>query len=118
MRNGSRLRAGCGRRLPPQCIVNHHKFDKRENLTAFLSYDDGKTFPYRLLLDGRSRISYPCGNIGADGRVLLAYDRERQRGAREILLASFTEDDIKRGTFGEGSYTARVISAGGKRGGV
>ena len=99
-------------------MVNHYKFECRENLTAMLSYDDGKTFPYKLLLDERRRISYPCGNITADGRVTLAYDRERQRGAREIMLASFTEADIRNGCFGEGSYTKQVITAGGKNFGI
>ena len=96
-------------------MVNHHHFEGRNNLTALLSYDDGKTFPYSLLLDERSDVSYPSGNITADGRVIVAYDRERT-GAREILLASFTEDDIRNGSFGIGSYTKQIVAVGGREG--
>ena len=98
-------------------VVNHHGFTKRNNLTALLSYDDGATFPYTLLLDERDQVSYPSGNVGEDGRVTLAYDRERT-GAREILLASFTEEDVRRGSLGDGSFTKKIVSVGGKKGGV
>ena len=77
-----------------------------------LSEDEGKTWKYKLLLDERNDISYPSGNIGLDGRVTLAYDRERT-GAREILLASFTEKDIVSGSFGEGSFTKKIVAKGG-----
>lgn len=98
-------------------IVTHHQFNGRNNLTALLSDDDGQTFPHSLLIDGRNDVSYPSGNIGKDGRVTLAYDQERT-GAREILLASFTEEDIRNGSFGKDSYTKRIVSAGGKTDGV
>ncbi|MBQ8509895.1 MAG: exo-alpha-sialidase [Clostridia bacterium] len=98
-------------------IVTHYHFEGRSHLTALLSDDDGESFLCPLLLDERREVSYPSGNIRRDGRVLLAYDRERT-GAREILLASFTEQDMRRGSFGEGSYTKRLVSAGGKPDGV
>ena len=98
-------------------IVTHYRFSGRNNLTALLSDDDGQTFPCSLLLDDRSDVSYPSGNIRKDGRVMLAYDRERT-GAREILLASFTEEDIRRGSFGPDSYSRKVVFTGGKKGGA
>lgn len=96
-------------------VVNHHNFTGRNNLTALLSYDDGKTFPYSLLLDERDFVSYPSGNITEDGRVILAYDRERT-DAKEILIASFTEEDIKNGRFCDGSYSKKIAAIGGKKG--
>lgn len=96
-------------------IINHYEFSGRNNLTALLSYDDGVTFPYHLLLDSRDHVSYPSGNITSDGRAVIAYDRERT-GAREILLASFTEEDIRSGTLGPDSFTQRIVSIGGEKG--
>ena len=40
-------------------MINHKDFTGRNNLTAFLSEDGGKTWPYTLLLDARSGVSYP-----------------------------------------------------------
>ena len=37
--------------------------------------------------------TYPDGTQGQDGRIFIIYDRDR-RTAREILLATFTEQDI------------------------
>ena len=93
-------------------IVTHYQFVGRSHLTALLSDDDGKTFTNPLLLDARSSVSYPSGNIRKDGRVIVAYDRERT-GAREILLASFTEEDMRLGHLGADSYTQKLVSKGG-----
>ena len=98
-------------------VVTHYNYQDRNNLTALISDDDGKTFTHSLLLDSRSSVSYPSGNVTKDGRIILAYDRERT-GAREILLASFTEQDVRNGYFGENSYTQKIVSIGGKKGGV
>lgn len=102
-------------------LINHYDFTKRNNLTAMLSEDDGKTFPYRLLLDGRSNVSYPDATQTEDGRIHLTYDRERGAFktswdaiftcAREILTACITEDDILNGSLvSQGSYLQRVAS--------
>ena len=93
-------------------LVCHYGQKKRSHLSACLSYDDGESFPYRLLLDERMEISYPSGNITKDGRAIIAYDRERT-GAREILLASFTEEDVRNGVFGDGSFTKKIVAKGG-----
>lgn len=98
-------------------IVTHYKFEGRDHLTALISNDDGNSFSHSLLLDERSDVSYPSGNMTKDGRVVLAYDRERT-GAREILLASFTEDDIRNSSFGERSFTKKIVSIGGKEGSI
>ncbi len=93
-------------------IVTHYNFRGRNNLTALLSDDDGETWTCPLLIDERNDVSYPSGNISPDGRVTLAYDRERI-DAREILLASFTEEDMRNGSFGKNSFTKKLVCKGG-----
>ena len=58
-------------------LINHIDYTGRNNLTAMLSEDDGKTFPYRLLLDERKDVSYPDATIDKDGMIHITYDRER-----------------------------------------
>ena len=65
----------------------------REQLMAFLSEDDGKTWKGGLMLDGRKNVSYPDGDQAADGTIYVIHDRERI-AAREILLSRFTEEDV------------------------
>ena len=96
-----RLRAG------RVLLINHYKFSGRNNLTALLSDDGGKTFPYHLLLDERNDVSYPDVAVDADGYIYVTYDRERgafksslkelNACAREILVARISEDDIVAG---------------------
>ncbi len=110
------------RRLPDRrvLLINHHENKGRNNLTALLSEDDGKTFPYKLLLDERSRVSYPDVALGADGSIHITYDRDRgcfksslQEAldcAREILTARITEEEILQGTLSDPkSYLKRVV---------
>ena len=88
-------------------MINHHKYFGRNNLTALLSDDDGKTFPHTLLLDERDNVSYPDVDLGPDGSIYVVYDRERggyQKSleevfgcAREVLYARITETDILQG---------------------
>jgi hypothetical protein len=77
-------------------LVNHYKFEGRNNLTAMLSEDDGKTWIGGLLLDERNDVSYPDGTQREDGLIYITYDRDRF-GAKEILYASFTEEDVLAG---------------------
>ena len=102
-------------------LINHYKFNKRNNLTALLSEDDGKTFPYTLLLDERDQVSYPDAIECDDGYIYITYDRERgcyknsleeaYADAREILTAKITEDDIINGRLvSEGSFLKNVVS--------
>ena len=102
-------------------LINHVNFTGRNNLTALLSDDDGKTWSKGLLLDGRSGVSYPDATEGEDGYIYITYDRGR--GAykktmeealacpREILVARVTEEDILKGAVCDpASYLARVVS--------
>lgn len=105
--------------------VNHVDFTKRNNLMALLSEDDGKTWPYRLLLDGRDMVSYPDMAEGEDGYLYIIYDRERgdkkdslkaaYACAREILYAKITEEDIVAGKLvSEHSKLHCIVSKLGK----
>ena len=100
-------------------LINHFEFTGRNNLTAMLSEDDGKTFPYRLLLDARSNVSYPDAAEAEDGFIYITYDRERgcaksslqeaYADARELLTAKITEQDILNGVLStEGSFLQNV----------
>lgn len=114
----SRLRSG---RI---LLINHNNFSGRNNLTAFLSEDEGKSFAYSLLLDERSNISYPDAVEDENGFIYIVYDRERGIGekpedfyshAREILLAKITEADILNGTpISKGTKLKQIVSKLGK----
>lgn len=105
-------------------LINHHNFQGRNNLTAFISDDDCKTFKYTLLLDERDQVSYPdvCYH---NGFIYVVYDRERASNAksleeayscaREILYAKITEEDILSGKLvNKESSLKNVISKLGK----
>lgn len=85
-------------------LVNHDEYTGRDHLTAMLSEDEGKTWPYKLLIDERQQVSYPDMVEAEDGFLYITYDRERGCAkknleeacaeAREILYAKITEEDI------------------------
>lgn len=110
-------------------LINHVGYPtgskERSHLTALLSEDDGKTFPYSLLLDERNYVSYPDVAEDADGFLYVIYDRERggkskcaedaYRSAREILIARICEEDILKGELvSRGAYLARTVSKLGR----
>lgn len=89
-------------------LVNHVNFTGRNNLTAMLSDDDGLSWYGHLLLDERNDVSYPDGIQAADGRIFVIYDRERYH-AREILLAIFTEEDIRQSCLSSAGSHLRIF---------
>ena len=102
-------------------LINHWNYTGRSHLTAMLSEDEGKTWPYKLLLDERQSVSYPDAVEAQDGNIYITYDRERgcflssmaevYACSREILIARITEEDILAGKLvSEGSYRKRVAS--------
>ncbi len=106
-------------------LINHHEYNGRNNLTAFLSDDDGKTFNSHLLLDERDNVSYPDATLDEDGNIYITYDRERAAflgsmeqvygQARELLIAKITENDIINGSIvTDGSYLKRVVFSLGR----
>lgn len=89
----TRLRSGA------LLLVKHGPINEqtdRSHLTAFISKDDGHSWTGGLLLDERKGVSYPDGIESDDGQIYVIYDFDR-RGAREILMAVFTEDDVLAG---------------------
>lgn len=111
----SRLRSG---RL---LLINHVNFTRRNNLTAMLSDDDGKTWSEGILLDERSQVSYPDAKEAEDGYIYIVYDRERGESrssleeaescARELLMARLTEEDILQGKLvSGGSFLKKVVT--------
>lgn len=68
----------------------------RNNMTAFLSKDGGKSWPFKLLLDARENVSYPDADQTSDGNIHVVFDRERTT-AKDILYCRFTENDILKG---------------------
>ncbi|MBQ3076197.1 MAG: exo-alpha-sialidase [Clostridia bacterium] len=105
-------------------LITHYRFINRKkgrnHLCALLSEDEGKSWPYSLLLDERDGVSYPDAAEGDDGFIDIVYDRERgvAKGslqeayaeAREIIVARITEQDILKGKTEEqcGSYLKRI----------
>ncbi|MBP3305885.1 MAG: discoidin domain-containing protein [Oscillospiraceae bacterium] len=79
-------------------LINNNHRTERRNMTAYLSTDDGATWRYRLLLDERNLTSYPDVTQAPDGTIYCIYDYDRY-GAKEILMATFTEQDIIDGAF-------------------
>ena len=78
----------------------------RNNMTAFISKDGGKTWPHRLLLDARENVSYPDADQTPDGKIHVVFDRERI-SAKDILYCRFTEEDVIKGN-AEMVFKARV----------
>ncbi|MDR1010096.1 MAG: glycoside hydrolase [Opitutaceae bacterium] len=96
-------------------LVNHYNFDRdnkdagiRSHLTAQISTDDGRTWNGGLLLDPRNPVSYPDGVEDKDGVIWIIYDRDR-RGAGEILMAKFREEDAMQGKNVSGTVVLRHI---------
>ena len=88
-------------------MVGNDSSKSRCRMTVYLSDDDGKSWGCKRCIDEREALSYPDVDFH-DGRIYLVYDRERsgEGSAKEILFASFTEEDIISG----GRIDVSVIS--------
>jgi hypothetical protein len=80
----------------------------RDNLTAFLTTDEGETWSPGLLLDERKAVSYPDIAQTPDGDIYVQYDYQRSRAA-EILFARFREEDVEAGKFTTGTASSRNV---------
>ena len=96
-----RLRSG-------RLLVVRHNDEKRTNLTAYLSDEDGRTWTGGLLLDDRDQIAYPDGVESPDGTIYIVYDHQRFTD-REILMATFTEEDVAKGDWVSDRARSRVV---------
>jgi hypothetical protein len=84
----------------------------RRNMTAMLSEDEGKSWPYKLVLDERDAVSYPDASEGPAGNIYIIHDRGRYlKDQQEILLSKVREADIKAGKLtSPGSYLKQIVS--------
>ena len=89
-------------------LVTNDSQSAREKLTAFLSEDDGESWPHKLLLDERRGVSYPDVFEDADGRLYISYDYKRTEGGF-LYLCRITEEDIIAGALGPHSFVRREI---------
>jgi len=88
-------------------LLIYHDAKKNENgayprtrLTAWLSEDEGRTWPHQLLVDERSSVSYPDAIQAPDGRIYITYDHGRYNaGEKEVLVAVIREEDVRAGKF-------------------
>jgi len=69
----------------------------RGHLTAYLSQDDGNSWPDGLLLEERA-CSYPDGTQAPDGTIYIIYDHGRRK-EKMILMTAMAEEDILAGKF-------------------
>jgi len=88
----------------PQVDAIPEEHRGRDQLSAWLSDDDGASWQGGLILDDRDQVSYPDGFQAPDGRIYISYDRKRTADGH-ILLARFTEQDVLAG---------RVVSPGSR----
>lgn len=84
----------------------------RTKLTAMLSKDEGKTWPYKLLLDERQPVGYPDALQTPDGQIYVIYDYGRYlKNAQELLLAKISEADIEAGKLiSPGSFLKQTVN--------
>lgn len=70
----------------------------RAKMTVWLSDDEGRTWPHKLLLDERTRVSYPDAMQAPDGRIFITYDLGRYMAQeKSILVSILREEDIRAG---------------------
>jgi len=102
------------RRLPSGRLLLLNNFDAKERvaLRACLSEDDGRTWPYQLLIDGRDEVSYPDVSLAPDGAFYVIHDRSRPV-AKEILCSRIYEEEILAGKlFRPESFENQLVSKG------
>jgi len=97
----------------------HEVKTARTRMTAYLSEDDAKTFPYKLLLCDDGVISYPSVAIGKNGYIYIVYDQGRTTvGQQTIFLSKITEADIIAGKLvSPESFLNRIVSRPSDHGG-
>lgn len=82
----------------------------RNRMTVWLSEDEGRTWPHKLLLDERSRVSYPDATEAPDGRIYITYDHGRyEPGEKQILFSVIREADIRAGKVSSPDAKLKVV---------
>jgi hypothetical protein len=95
-------------------LLTNDSNERREKITAFLSLDDGQTWPHELVLDDRDLgdigfwgVSYPNFTQGTDGTIYAIWDQRTPMV--EVNMARFTEQDMISGQLSNSSFTFRNI---------
>ena len=88
----------------------------REKLMAYVSDDDGMTWQGGLMIDQRKGVTYPDGVQADDGTIYIIYDYKRTPDGA-VLMATFTEDDIRAGKPVTDKVRLRVEISGLRRAG-
>jgi hypothetical protein len=78
-------------------MVNHDTTSSRSAIKAYLSKDEGNTWPYSISIDKRDDVSYPSA-FEVDGVIYIVWDKGRYI-EKEIRLSVLTEEDIIAGQF-------------------
>ncbi len=91
----------------------------RTRMTAYLSDDDGKTFPHKMLLCDDGQISYPSATVHNDEAIYIVYDQGRGViGQHTIFLSKITEADILAGHLvKDESFLNNIVSRPSDHGG-
>jgi hypothetical protein len=76
-------------------MINHDKKSSRASLCAYLSVDEGTTWPYKFRIDQRDDVTYPSA-FEKDGLIYVAWDKGRYI-EKEVRLSMITEADIMAG---------------------
>lgn len=98
-------------------MLVYHDAKKNENgayprtrLTVWLSDDEGRTWPHKLVVDERSSVSYPDAIQAQDGRIFITYDHGRYNaGEKEVLVTVLSEEDIRAGKFVSKAAQQRLL---------
>ncbi len=84
-------------------VRNNSPDEKRSDMTAFVSDDDGATWKGGLLLDERES-SYPDGIQAKDGTLFIIDERQRytlnrasKPGVGSVQMAVIGEEDVRAG---------------------
>ena len=89
----------------------HESWFGRNQLTAWLSDDEGVTWKGGLIIDERDNVSYPDGAQDTDGSLYITYDYLRKKEGAKILMAKITEKDILEGKLiSENSFVQRTVT--------
>ena len=100
-RKGTPTRFYIGRLKSGRLLLIYHPAEtattrRRNKMTAYLSEDEGKTWPYKLLLyEGGG--SYPDAVQTEDGLIYAIHDTAGRVGKMVIVMHVFTEEDIMAG---------------------
>lgn len=94
-------------------LVKHGPINQRvgrEQLIAYVSDDDGKSWKGGLMIDERKDVTYPDGVQTNDGRIHIIYDHQRTP-LGEVLMATFTEEDVRSGKLVSDKAKLKVVIA-------